>query len=55
MAVMARETWTDERLDDLKGYLEADIRELKEKQRELRAELAAVRRELIDEVRSKRR
>lgn len=37
MAVMARETWTDERLDDLKGQMnerfdriEADVRELRQ-------------------------
>jgi len=55
MPGMARERWTDERLDDLKTYLEADIRELREKQRELRAELNAVRRERTDKIRSARR
>jgi hypothetical protein len=49
---MTREAWTDERLDDFKQYLRADIRELIEKQRELRAELHALRRELIDEIKS---
>jgi hypothetical protein len=52
---MTREAWTDERLDDLRQYLRADIRELREKQRELRAELSSLRRELIDEIRSSRR
>jgi chaperonin cofactor prefoldin len=48
---MRREAWPDERLDDLS----VDIRELREKQRELRAELNALRREMIDEIRAGRR
>ena len=52
---MTREAWTDERLDDLKQYLRADIQELKEQQRQLRAELHALRLELIDEIKSSSR
>lgn len=52
---MTREAWTDERLDDLKQYLRADIRELREEQRELRAALNTLRRELVDKSRSSRR
>ena len=47
MAVMVREAWTDERLDDLgkkvdRGFarLDADIRELRGEIKELRGEIA---------------
>jgi hypothetical protein len=57
MAVMARETWTDERLDDLSGRVEAGFRELREEMtrtraesgeefRAMRAEIAAMQRSI---------
>jgi hypothetical protein len=53
MAVMAREAWTDERLDDLKGQVEkgfddvkGGFREVKEEFREVRGEIAEVRGEV---------
>jgi hypothetical protein len=46
MAAMARETWTDERLDDLvktidKGFarVDADIRELRAEMRQMRVDM----------------
>jgi hypothetical protein len=39
MAEMAREAWTDERLDDLKGQMEMSFVEVKVEIRELRAEI----------------
>jgi hypothetical protein len=46
MAVMAREAWTDERLDDLSagmdkgfGRLDADIREVRSEIREVRSDM----------------
>lgn len=39
MAVMARETWTDERLDDLNGRVEKGFDEVKGEVRELRKEM----------------
>jgi predicted nuclease with TOPRIM domain len=39
MAVVARETWTDERLDDLKGHMDEGFREVKAELRSTRAEL----------------
>jgi hypothetical protein len=41
MAVMAREAWTDERLDDFKIRVEKDFAEVKGELRELRAETNA--------------
>lgn len=38
MAVMARETWTDERLDDLRGDLNKGFDESKKEVRDLRIE-----------------
>jgi len=38
MAVMARETWTDERLDDLNVRVENGFGEVKQEVRDLRAE-----------------
>jgi hypothetical protein len=43
MAVMAREAWTDERLDDLKEHMDEGFREVK-------AELRATRIELKDDI-----
>ena len=39
MHVMARETWTDERLDDLSKRVDGGFREVKAEQRALRQEL----------------
>lgn len=39
MAVMARESWTDERLDDLNQKVDAGFRETREEFRAIRAEL----------------
>jgi hypothetical protein len=39
MAVMARETWTDERLDDLNQKVDAGFKETREEFRAVRAEL----------------
>jgi hypothetical protein len=44
MAVMARETWTDERLDDLKEHMDQGFREVK-------AELRSTREELKEDIR----
>jgi hypothetical protein len=41
MAVMPRETWTDERLDDLAKRMDDGFRELREDQRAFRAEVNA--------------
>jgi len=50
MAVMARETWTDERLDDLKEHMDEGFREVKKEQRELRGEMVELRKELKEEI-----
>jgi hypothetical protein len=54
VAVMAREAWTDERLDDLKGQVEkgfgevkGEIREVKGEIRDLRVEIGAMQRTMI--------
>jgi len=39
MAVMAREKWTDERLDDLTGRVDRGFAEVKGEVRDLRAEM----------------
>jgi hypothetical protein len=39
MAVVVREAWTDERLDDLKEHMDEGFREVKAEIRGLRAEL----------------
>jgi hypothetical protein len=39
MEVMARETWTDERLDDLKDHMDEGFREVKAEFRSLRSEV----------------
>ncbi len=50
MAVMARETWTDERLDDLNKKVDDGFKEMREEFRairgEMRVEFAAVRAEM---------
>jgi hypothetical protein len=50
MAVMAREAWTDERLDDLNGRVSDGFREQAEETRALRAEVHALRSEMRGEV-----
>jgi hypothetical protein len=47
MAVMARETWTDERLDDLNGKVEKGFGEVKGEISDLRAEIHAMQRTMI--------
>ncbi|HWC09400.1 MAG TPA: hypothetical protein VG458_10145 [Solirubrobacterales bacterium] len=41
MAVMAREAWTDERLDDLKAAMDTGFAEMRAEFRALRAEMNA--------------
>jgi hypothetical protein len=43
MAVMARETWTDERLDDLKEHMDEGFREVRADVRSLKNEMGEVR------------
>jgi len=45
MAVMAREAWTDERLDDLNHRVDEGFREMRQEFRALRSEMAAFRAE----------
>jgi uncharacterized coiled-coil DUF342 family protein len=46
MAVMAREAWTDERLDDLKEHMDEGFREVRADVRSLRREVGGVRDEI---------
>jgi uncharacterized coiled-coil DUF342 family protein len=46
MAVMAREAWTDERLDDLAGRMDENFREVRSDIRELRSGLDSVKGEV---------
>lgn len=46
MAVMARETWTDDRLDDLKQRTDEGFREMREEFRAVREEIQGVRSEV---------
>jgi chromosome segregation ATPase len=50
MAVMAppRESWTDERLDDLKEHMDAGFRDLRGEIREVRGEIGGVRGEVVE-------
>lgn len=43
---MARETWTDERLDDLSAYMKTEFAELRADLRSVRGEIGSVRGEL---------
>lgn len=43
MAVMAREAWTDERLDDLKEHMDEGFREVKADIREVKGEVRDLR------------
>ena len=47
MAVMAREAWTDERLDDLNERVERGFGEVKGEIRDLRVEIGAMQRTMI--------
>ena len=55
MAVMAREAWTDERLDDLKEGVEKGFGEMREEFRAIRSdvkgEFEAIRGEMREEMR----
>jgi hypothetical protein len=46
MPTMAREAWTDERLDDLKEHMDEGFRELRADIRSLRGETGQVRTEI---------
>jgi hypothetical protein len=50
MAVMAREVWTDERLDDLNQRVDEGFKETREEFRAVRGEIAAVRVELGGQI-----
>lgn len=50
MQVMARESWTDERLDDLSSHMRSEFAELRADIRSMRTEVGGVRGE-IGEVR----
>ena len=61
MAVMARDAWTDHRLDDLNGRvegldqrMEAGFKEMREEFRAVRAEAQAFRVEMKEELRALR-
>ena len=51
---MARETWTDERLDDLKDHMDTGFREVKGEIHEVKTELKTTRSELKAEISSTR-
>jgi ATP/maltotriose-dependent transcriptional regulator MalT len=55
MAVMAREAWTDERLDDLNHRVDDGFREMRAEFRALRGEMAEFRRETQAEFAAQRR
>ena len=49
MAVMTpRETWTDERLDELSNRMDREFREVRAEMRELRKELVKTREEIAE-------
>lgn len=51
MAVMAREAWTDERLDDLKEQMRRGFDEVKGEIAEVKVELRSTRTELKEDIR----
>ncbi|HEU4705916.1 MAG TPA: hypothetical protein VFS64_01875 [Solirubrobacterales bacterium] len=53
MAVMAREAWTDERLDDLKDHMDEGFREVKMEIKATRAELKGEIRDLREKMDAK--
>jgi len=46
MAVMAREEWTDKRLDDLNGRMEKGFDEVKDEIRDVKGEFRELRKEI---------
>jgi hypothetical protein len=48
MHVMAREAWTDERLDDLTKHMDEGFREVRAELRQQRGEFAALREEFAE-------
>jgi hypothetical protein len=55
MAVMARDIWTDERLDDLNHRVDGGFNEMREEFRALRAEMQGEFREMRAEMAASRR
>ncbi|HEX8050873.1 MAG TPA: hypothetical protein VF504_05350 [Solirubrobacterales bacterium] len=55
MAVMAREAWTDERLDDLNARVEGIDRRMEAGFAEMRAEFASIRRDMADQFAAQNR
>jgi hypothetical protein len=47
MAVMAREAWTDERLDDLNAKVDRGFQEMHTELRDIRTEIGALNRTVI--------
>lgn len=47
MAVMAREAWTDERLDDLNERVDTGFREMREEFRAVRSEIGGLNRTIV--------
>ena len=47
MAVMARETWTDHRLDDLNTKVDDGFKDMREEFRAIRGEISALNRHLM--------
>jgi hypothetical protein len=47
MAMMARESWTDERLDDMKAGMDAGFADMRTEFRAMRAEMAASRQAML--------
>jgi hypothetical protein len=50
MAVMAREAWTDERLDDLNKKVDEGFKDMRAEFRSVRGEFQAVRAEMATQV-----
>jgi hypothetical protein len=50
MAVMVREAWTDERLDDLNKKVDEGFKDMREEFRAVRGEFQAVRSEMATQV-----
>lgn len=50
MAVMAREAWTDERLDDLNKKVDDGFKDMREEFRAVRGEFQAVRSEMATQA-----
>jgi hypothetical protein len=55
MAVMARETWTDQRLDDLNKRVDAGFSEMRQEFRAVRSEMQSVRHEAKEELQAFRK